>query len=418
LVRVSRIEKFGVAIGGWFLGLAGAIGAAGLLAWHWNGWEVNRQGVGIGLGVLVILFWGPVLGAFVIGPAVAVAAVRRAGVTSTGDGGPRRRPVLVIALTLVATLLVLSGGVEVCLANDWAPCRGIPPHEAIGYGSFQYVLPSPDGSRFVWVAGYLDQTTFGLLDPDTRPSDTPPAFHLEREMMLLGVAWMPDSRRLLIAFRTRDGDAIGIVSSDTGQMGSSRPLPFTVADYGGITVSPDGTSALVLAAGSPDSFGKRLYRVDLASGGSDLAASFIYGARSPMYLDADTAVVIELDLGHSGLTLLDLRNNAVRRLTANDLNVYELAGTDAQGGLVFTGFHVSPDQNITTEDQDDPFVGELDVADGRIHELFQPGVTGAMRMVAAGTEAIALADTCLGDCGGGEQVWRLDLSRYLGSGAE
>jgi hypothetical protein len=41
-----------------------------------------------------------------------------------------------------------------------------------------------------------------------------------------------------------------------------------------------------------------------------------------------------------------------------------------------------------------------------------------MRMVAAGTEAIALADACLGDCGGGKQVWRLDLSRYLGSSAE
>jgi hypothetical protein len=78
---------------------------------------------------------------------------------------------------------------------------------------------------------------------------------------------------------------------------------------------------------------------------------------------------------------------------------------------------VTPDQNITTEDQDDPFVGELDVASGRIHELFEPGVTGAMRMVAAGTDAIVLADTCLGDCGGGEAVWRLDLSRYLGSGA-
>jgi hypothetical protein len=415
LVWVSRIEKFGVAIRGWFLGLVGGIGAAVLVAWLWDRWETHRQGVGIGLGVLLIVFWGIVLGIFVIGPAVAVASVRRAGVTSTGDGGPRRRPALVIALTLAASLLVAAGGVGVCLANDWAPCRGIPPHETIGNGSFQYVLPSPDGSRFVWVAGYLDDTRMGLLDPNVLAFETP-SFDLQHETTLLEAAWMPDSRRLLIAFRTGDGDAIGIVSSDTGLMGSSHPLPFRVADRSGITVSPDGSSALILAD-SRDSFGKRLYRVDLASGTSDLAASFLYGASSPLYLDADTAVVIELDVAHSGLTLVDLRTNAVRRLTADDVSVYALAGADAQGGLVFTGFRVSPDHNITTEDQDDPFVGELDVADGQIHELFEPGVTGAMRMVGAGTEAVALAQTCSGECGGGEQVWKLDLSRYLGSGA-
>jgi hypothetical protein len=41
-----------------------------------------------------------------------------------------------------------------------------------------------------------------------------------------------------------------------------------------------------------------------------------------------------------------------------------------------------------------------------------------MRMIGAGTKAVALAQTCFGECGGGEQVWKLDLSRYLGSGAE
>jgi hypothetical protein len=410
---MTRIENFGAAVGGWFLGLAFAIAASGLIAWFWDRWVTHRQGTGIGLLVLVFVFWGVVLGVFVIGPAVGLLAVRRSGRTST----PRPRLVLVVVLMLAATLLVAAGGVGICLAKDWAPCRGIPPHEAIGTGSFKYVLPSPDGSRFAWVAGYAEYTTMGLLDPDAPAFETPPAFPLQADLILLGTAWMPDSRRLLIAFRTGDGEAIGVVSSDTGQLASSRPLPFTVADIGGITVSPDGASALILA-GSGDAVGKRLYQVDLASGASDLVADFRYGAESPLYLGADMAVVIELDIGRSGLTLLDLRTDAVRRLTASDVSVSDLAGIGAQGGLVFTGFHVTSDQNVTTEDQDHPFVAELDLTSGRMRELFAPGVTRAMRMIAAGTEAVALAQTCFGECSGTEKVWKLDLSRYLGSGAE
>jgi hypothetical protein len=314
---MGRIEKIGVAIGGWFLGLAGAIGASALVAWLLDSWQTHRHGVGIGLIVLAIVFWGAVLGVFVLGPGAAVVALKRAGRDPAARGAPHRRLGLIVAAGLAASLLVAVGGVGICIAQAWSPCRGVPPHEAIGGGSFQYVLPSPDGA-----------------------------------------------------------------------------------------------SALLFAAPSGDALGERLYRVDLATGQSALAASFPNGARGPVYLDPDTAVVIELDLGHAKLTLLDLPTGAMRPLTADDVSVYEVAGTDARGGVGFTGFHVTPDQNITTEDQDDPFVGELDVATGEIQELFEPGVT-AMRMVPAGTDAVALAQTCLGDCGGGEQVWKLDLTRYL-----
>jgi hypothetical protein len=35
-------------------------------------------------------------------------------------------------------------------------------------------------------------------------------------------------------------------------------------------------------------------------------------------------------------------------------------------------------------------------------------------MTADGLHAVAIADTCTGDCGNFKQLWELDLTRYVG----
>ena len=100
-------------------------------------------------------------------------------------------------------------------------------------------------------------------------------------------------------------------------------------------------------------------------------------------------------------------------LTPSDLNVYEMAGRAANGGIVFSAFHGTSDPLVTTgEDFDDPVVALVEIDSGEIRELFEPGVTSRLRMEPDGVDAVAIAQTCSGDCSGAD-VWRLDLSRYL-----
>jgi hypothetical protein len=83
------------------------------------------------------------------------------------------------------------------------------------------------------------------------------------------------------------------------------------------------------------------------------------------------------------------------------------------GGIVFSAFHGTSEPFVTTEDDfDDPVVALVDIEGREVRELFEPGVVSTTRMFPDGFRAVALADTCSGDCSGAE-AWTLDLSRYL-----
>jgi len=312
--------------------------------------------------------------------------------------------------------VVVAGAIGVCGGLRWAPCRGFPRHETIAHGDFRYVLPSPDGSRYAFISAFGDAAQIGILYQGAT-SDLPTQ---DPRIVPVAIAWMPDSARLAEVFHSpapNARDRIGIVSA-SGLLDTSFELPFNASDTGPIAVSPDGASVLATSVPRTGSgrmgYGTDLFRVDLRSGGVEkIDAAFTGYLRDLMYVDASHAVVLDSFNGHSRLSLVDLGTALATVLTPSDLNVYEIAGRAANGAVVFSAFHGTSDPLVTTgEDFDDPVVALVEIDNGEVRELFEPGVTSGLRMEPNGVDAVAIAKTCSGDCSGTD-VWRLDLSRYL-----
>jgi hypothetical protein len=428
--RSVPLERVSRAIGGWFTGVCVGLFGSILVAWAVNAWHEYRWGVSVGLLTIAIVFWGLVLGVFVGGPVVAVLAVRRAGRPTPGGYGeaaatpvagvgrrPKRRSVrLLLALSLVAAVVV-AGGIGVCGGLRWAPCSGFPPHETIAHGDFRYVLPSPDGSRYAFISAFGDAAQIGILYQGAT-TDLPTQ---DPRIVPVAIDWMPDSTRLAEVFHSPASDTryrIGIFSLASGLVETSFELPFNASDTDPIAVSPDGASVLVTSAPRTGSgrigYGTDLFRADLRSGRVEkIDAAFTGYLTDLMYVDASHAVVLDSFNGHSRLSLVDLGSALTTALTPSDLNVYEMAGRAANGGIVFSAFHGTSDPLVTTgEDFDDPVVALVEIDSGEVRELFEPGVTSRLRMEPDGVDAVAIAETCSGDCSGTD-VWRLDLSRYL-----
>jgi hypothetical protein len=361
---------------------------------------------------------------FLIGPILAVVAVKRSGkaraessdllLSSVGDFA-RRHVRLLVTLSLIG-VGVAAGAVGVCGGLQWAPCRAFPPHVVEGGGDFRSVLPSPDGSRYASISSIGDASTIGVREVGWIASARTVA---TRGSIPDAIAWMPDSVRLAVlshATDRRQRAQISIISSQNGLVERRVELPFTASFVADVAVSPDGAEALV-ASGPPmdqeERGGQGLYRVDLLRGQVDRMDVSLSGfARHPLYLDADHAVVVDAWDGHSSLRLIDLDSGSVSTLTPTDLNVDEPIGRAANGSVLSSAFHSGSDPFVnTTEAFEHPVVALVDLGDGSVRELFDAGVTSHLRMGTDGLHAVALADTCQGDCWGVE-LWALDLSRY------
>jgi hypothetical protein len=428
-VRAGKIfHAFGVAIGGWIIGVCLGLGTAALAAWGADAWSHYRWGVPVGLIVVVIVFWGFVAGVFLIGPILAVVAVRRSGkarskgderaatsdllLSSVGDF-VRRHVRLFVALSLIGGAVVL-GAVGVCGGLQWAPCRGFPPHVVEGAGDFRSVLPSPDGSRYASVSTFSSR--IGVFEGGALANARAVATHVS---ILDAIVWMPDSVRLAMlshATARLQRAQISIISSQSGLVERRVELPFTASFAADVAVSPEGAEALVSSGPPMDpqgSGGKGLYRVDLLRGQVErMDVSFSGFPRHPLYLDADHVVVVDGWYGHSSLRLIDLDSGSVSTLTPADLNVEEPIGRAANGSILFSAFHTGSDPLVSTPvDFEHPIVGLVDLDDGSVRELFEAGVTSHLMMQSDGLHAVALAETCHGDCSGIE-LWTLDLSRY------
>jgi hypothetical protein len=462
---VSVAHKVGAAIVGWIAGVVLSIVASILVAAGANSWQVHREGVGLGLFTLVYWFWGFCIGVLLVGPIVAVLLVRRTTTTPTPAGAPaptvaqgpnaeggwsaaqmrsdpqvgprpdlgdrlrarwgRSAPAAIAWIAASATVVAVSaiGG---CVTLDLGPCRGLPPHEQIArFGRIGYVLRSPDGSRDAYIWSYPDAGAIGLLTRDGATGTTGEQTGADLDgtgIVPTDIAWMPDSRRLLVVFNdgpSAQGDRIGIFSFDTGAMERTFVLPFVADDLAGIDVSPDGTAALVTSdrfAAPEDTFPPvgRLYRVDLGTGETEvISAPFLGWPAHPVYVDASHAVVVDSSFDRSTLSLVDLEAGTVRELTPPDLNVVDVAGRALGEEIVVLAYHSNPDGVGDDQDQRDPVIAAVDAQTGEVRELFAPGVLSRVRMQSDADVAVALADTCSGDCSGAE-VWVLDLSRYLG----
>jgi hypothetical protein len=430
-VRAGRIFRaFGLAVGGWVIGICLGLGTGALAAWGADAWSHYRWGVPVGLIVLVIVFWGFVAGVFLIGPVLAVAAVRRSGkarsngdepaetsdvlLASVGDFA-RRHVRLLVTLSLIGVALAV-GAVGVCGGLQWAPCRAFPSHVVEGGGDFRSVLPSPDCSRFASISSIGESSTIEVLEEGSIASTRTVATH---GSIPDAIAWMPDSVRLAVlshAMARQQRAQISIISSENGLVERRVELPFTASFGADVAVSPDGAEALVASGPSMDprdSGGEGLYRIDLLRGQVErMEVSFSGLPRHPLYLDAGHAVVVDAWNGHSSLRMIDLVSGSVATLTPVDLNVDEPIGQAANGGVLFSAFHSGSDPFVTTTNAlEHPVVALVDLVNGSVRELFDAGVTSHLRMRSDGLHAVALADTCQGDCWGVE-LWTLDLSRY------
>jgi hypothetical protein len=424
VIRV--LAATGRAIVGWAVGVAIGLGAGATVAWIANTWNSYRWGVPIGLLAFVIMFWGLVGGIFLIGPALAVwAARRRPGHLLSGEDGTEpfhaswlsarvRRHTG--ALIIVGSIGVVAGAgaVGVCGGLRWAPCRGFPPHEVEGSGDIVSVLASPDGTRYTYVEGLGPGSTIEILargSTQARPLETGGSPH--------AFSWMPDAERLAVVA----GDAFGsgtdrllIVSVERGVIERSIDLPWGTPLFGTIAVSPDGGS--VLMTSDPASSGARggLYRVDLQTGTvRRIAAPFEGVPKDPLFLDDSHAVVVDAWYARSALRLVDLVSGSTRTLSPAHLNVGAAGGWTKDGDVVFSAFPASLDPNVSTpENFEHPVIARVSLDTGAVHELFEPGVASRLRMTADGLHAVAIADTCTGDCGNVKQLWELDLTRYVG----
>ncbi len=461
---VSGARKLGAVIVGWIAGVVLSTVASMLVAAGADSWQLHREGVGLGLFTLVYWFWGFCIGVLIVGPVVAVLLVRRTLTTPTPAGAPaltvpqgpnaeggwsaaqmrsdpqlrpgpdlgvrlrarwgRSAPAAVVWIAASATVVAV-GAFGGCVALDLGPCHGLPPHEQIArFGGIGYVLRSPDGSLDAYIWSYPDVGAIGLLTRDGATGTTGERTGEDLgggELIPTDIAWMPDSRRLLIVFEDGGslvGDRIGIFSFGTGSLERTFGVPFVAEDLAGIDVSPDGTSALVISdrfANEEDEVRNvgRLYRIDLGTGDAGVVpAQFLGSPSRPVYVDASHAVVVDSSFDRSTLSLVDLETGTVRELTPPDLNVVDVAGRAPGGEIVVLAYHSRPDGVGDYQDRQDPVIAAVDVRTGEVRELFAPGVVGHVRMQSDTDVAVALADTCSGDCSGAE-VWVLDLSRYL-----
>lgn len=462
---VAWARKLEAAIAGWVAGVALSVFVSMLVAAGADSWQVHRDGVGLGLLTLVIWFWGFCIGVFIVGPIVAVLLIRRTSRSPISAGGPasaaskapsadigwsaaqmrsqppdhpgrglgdgrrvlgHRSAPAAVAWVLAGAVVVAVTAIGACVALDLGPCRGLPPHEQIArFSGIGYVVRSPDGSRDAYIWSYPDVGEIGLLTRDGATGTT--GARTGEQLGGVGlvptdIAWMPDSRRLLVVFNDGSsalGGRIGIFSFETGGMERIFGLPFVADDLSGIDVSPDGTAALVTSdrfAAGDDTFPPvgRLYRIDLDTGKAEpVPASFLGWPSHPVYVDAGHAAVVDSSFDRSTLSLVDLEAGTVRELTPPDLNVIDVAGRAPGDEIVVFAYHSRPDGVGDDQDRRDPVIAAVDVRTGEVRELFAPGVLWRVRMQPDAEVAVAFADTCRGDCDGVE-VWELDLSRYLG----
>lgn len=342
---------------------------------------------------------------------------------------------LLLALCVGAIVLTASGVIAACLAlrvglcaRDQPPLLGFPPHRTVGEGTFRFVLPSPDGARFALVPLYAEEDgQLGLIE---RGIATRLRSWDRLRVTLKDVAWMPDSERLLVLFHEgpeEGNDRIGVFSLADERLVRAFDLPFAVAEFEGVAVSPNGGSALVVSAWAPPEPGSNsrpgdLVLVDLRTG--RVGTVFMeFAGGSPVYLDAHRAAALHYDdIGLGRVDMIDLDSGAGEFVTPAHLDVADVAGVLSDGRIVFWAYRIQVEPSpIIERDDEHAVVALVDGETKRVLELFEPGETSQVRVQPGGDRAVVLADTCsggwfvfgFGDCDPSLSVWVLDLSSYV-----
>lgn len=204
------------------------------------------------------------------------------------------------------------------------------------------VVPSPDGTS----TAVLASTRRSLYNQVLIVRDGELAVVTAPTEQATNVAWMPDSKRVLVSFYRSGALALRLHPLE-GRAGETVTLETDIGSATGMAVATDGRTAYMGAPGrtTRESEPNDLFQVDLISGRvENLTNTPVESEDSPSFID-DHRVAFnggQLTTSAGGpngyAAVFDLRTRAVSRLTEADETVTELAATTRGGWLVFRSF--------------------------------------------------------------------------------
>jgi Tol biopolymer transport system component len=227
------------------------------------------------------------------------------------------RPPRVVALLAGASLSPSGCGAQGATANAAPP---IPKASSIDRGSL-----SPDGRTLAYrgvTNGEFARVGVGVTRVGGARWITP------TRVDATDFAWLPDSHRLLIAFRPHPRDPLGGARSEKFGIFDlqGRPLRRIAVDRPlrvestGLAVAPDGRTA-VLAAAGPGTLDvpTDLFRLDLATGKTvRLTKTPTLYETNPVFVSPSTFALsesVDMRSANGAIALFDLATRRARRLT-------------------------------------------------------------------------------------------------------